>query len=124
VPDDSPRRDQVPSPPPAVQERGSQGCNGVVVAVGGAKGPLADEDEVPGGELADWEPAADVLGVGLPGPVLGAGGGGLTLKSVPVTTVTCEPGCTCDGSLAMMTAPLKELATAWAAANADGVFAE
>ena len=59
--------------------------------------------------------------VGDPPPVVeveaGGGGGALTLKSVPVTTVTCEPGFTCEGSSAMITAPDMELATAWAAAR-------
>ena len=51
-------------------------------------------------------------------------GGGFTLKSVPVTTVTCEPGFTWVGSTAMITAPDMELATAWAAASSAGVFDE
>jgi hypothetical protein len=53
---------------------------------------------------------------------VGGSAGGLTLKFVPVTTVTCEPGFTCVGSSAMITAPENELATAWAAARSAGVF--
>ena len=49
-------------------------------------------------------------------------GGALTVKSVPVTTVTWEPGFTCVGSMAMITAPDKEFATACAAASWAGVF--
>ena len=51
-------------------------------------------------------------------------GGALTLNCVPVTTVTCEPGFTWVGSSAMMTAPVMELATAWAAASSAGDFDE
>ena len=51
-------------------------------------------------------------------------GGASTAKSVPVTTVTCEPGFTWAGSSAMITAPVMELATAWAAANLAGVLDE
>ena len=116
---------QAPSPPLTLHERGSQGCSGVTVAVGGANGPPVDDDAVDD-ELADTEAAGAVLVVVLPcapapvPPVTGAAGGALTLKSVPVTTVTCEPGCTCEASLAMITAPDKELATAWAAASSEG----
>ena len=45
------------------------------------------------------------------------GAGGLTVKSVPVTTVTWEPGETSDGLYERITAPDIESATTWAAAN-------
>ena len=64
--------------------------------------------------LAAAAPAAAVVVV--------AAGGALTEKSVPVTTVTCEPAFTCVGSMAMMTAPESELATTCAAASSAGVF--
>ena len=71
---------------------------------------------------ASWSPrpAGPRVGVGV-----GAAGAGraLTQKSVPVTTVTWEPACTWVGSMAMITAPEMELATAWAAARSAGVFA-
>ena len=64
-----------------------------------------------------------VLGAVAPdGAVVVVAGGALTEKSVPVTTVTCEPGFTCVGSMAMITAPDKELATACAAASWAGVL--
>ena len=52
-----------------------------------------------------------------------AGAGGSTEKSVPVTTVICDPGLTLVGSMAMMTAPERELATRWAAPRSAGVLA-
>ena len=65
-----------------------------------------------------------VLDVGPPaGPVVVVAGGALTVKSVPVTTVTCDPGFTCVGSMAMITAPDMEFATVCAAANWAGVLA-
>ncbi len=51
-------------------------------------------------------------------------GGAFTLNWVPVTTVTCEPGFTWVGSSAMITAPVMEFATAWAAASSAGDFDE
>ena len=110
----------MPSPPLGVHERGSQGCSGSTVAVGGAKALLDDEG------------AVVVVVLGAAGPVAGPPtdvgvvvvGGGFTLKSVPVTTVTCEPGFTWVGSSAMITAPDMALATVWAAASSAGVFDE
>ena len=75
---------------------------------------------------------AVVVVVGAAGPVAAppvevgvvVAGGALTVKSVPVTTVTCEPGFTCVGSSAMITAPVMELATAWAAADSAGLLEE
>ena len=50
--------------------------------------------------------------------------GGFTLNWVPVTTVTCAPGLTWVGSSAMITDPVMEFATAWAAASSAGVLDE
>ena len=65
-----------------------------------------------------------VLGVAAPADVVVVvvAGGALTEKSVPVTTVTCEPGFTCVGSRPMITAPDIEFATACAAASWAGVL--
>ena len=64
-----------------------------------------------------------VLDVGTPaGAVVVVAGGALTVKSVPVTTVTCEPGFTSVGSMPMTTAPDMEFATVCAAANWAGVL--
>ena len=103
-----------------MQERGSQACSGSTVGVGGAKALLDDEG-------ADDVVALGAVGTAVvPAAVAGvvATGGGFTLKSVPVTTVTCEPGFTWLGSTAMTTAPDMALATAWAAASSAGVFDE
>ena len=80
----------------AVHDRGSQGASGVTVEVGGANALLPDGDVVDavvgGNVVVDpalapaAPPAADVDVV--------VDGGGLTLKSVPVTTVTCDPALT------------------------------
>jgi hypothetical protein len=48
----------------------------------------------------------------------------LTEKSVPVTTVTCEPGETSEGLYERITAPDRELATTWAAANSPASIDE
>ena len=90
------RKGQVPSPPLAVHERGSQGASGVTVEVGGANAPL------PEGDVVDVAVGGSVVVVAAPAPVAlvaaGVGvvvaGAGLTLKSVPVTTVTCDPALT------------------------------
>ena len=103
-----------------MQDRGSQGCSGVTVGVGAWNAPLDD------GAVVVVTGGAVVVGAacaaGAVVAVVGAAGGGFTLKSVPVTTVTCEPGCTCVGSSAMSTAPDMELATAWAAAKLAAVL--
>ena len=66
-----------------------------------------------------------VLGAAAPaGAVVVVAGGALTVKSVPVTTVTCDPGFTCVGSRPMITAPDIEFATACAAASWAGVLEE
>src|SRR5271168_3976269 len=107
--------DQLPSPPLAVQARGSQGANGSTLDVGAWKAP-----ELPVFPDVPVLPAVVgvVLGVAAPaGAVVVVAGGALTVKSVPVTTVTCEPGFTWVGSMAMMTAPDMEFATACAAAS-------
>ena len=66
---------------------------------------------------------AVVLGVApAAGAVVVVAGGAFTVKSVPVTTVTCDPGFTCVGSMAMITAPDIEFATACAAASWAGVL--
>jgi hypothetical protein len=104
-----------------VHDRGSHGASGSTVVVGAWNGPLfaVDEDEVVGVVVLDAPtpepPAAPVVPAAEVG-VTGAAGG-LTLNWVPVTTVTRDPGCTCDGSSAMITAPVIEFATAWAAAR-------
>ena len=120
------RLGQVPSPPLAVHDRGSQGASGVTVEVGGANALLPDGDVVDavvgGNVVVDpalapaAPPAADVDVV--------VDGGGLTLKSVPVTTVTCDPALTWLGLSAMITAPVMELATACAAASSAGLLEE
>ena len=80
-----------------------------------------EEDDVVGVVVAEAldpdAPIAAVVGVT-------AAGGGLTLNCVPVTTVICDPGRTCVGSMAMITAPLIESATAWAAARLARDFDE
>ena len=53
----------------------------------------------------------------LPGEPLAEGAGALTEKSVPVTTVTCEPGETSEGLYERITAPDIESATTWGAAS-------
>ena len=91
------------------------------MGVGAWKAP-----ELPG--VADCCPRSSsscVLGVVAARPAAVGGGApaaALTVKSVPVTTVTCEPGFTCVGSTAMITAPDMELATACAAASSAGVL--
>ena len=111
----------MPSPPLAVHERGSQGARGVTVEVGGA-------NALPDGDVVDVVVGGGVVVVGA---APGAGdvgvvvaGGGLTLKSDPVTTVTCDPVLTWLGSSAMMTAPVMELATACAAASSAALLDE
>src|SRR6516164_3253936 len=98
------RLGQVPSPPLAVHERGSHGASGVTVEVGGANALLPDGDVVEvvvGGSVVVTAAPAAVA------PVVGVvAAGGLTLKSVPVTTVTCDPALTWLGSSAMITAPV------------------
>jgi hypothetical protein len=113
-----------------VHERGSQGASGVTVEVGGWKAPLLEDDE----EEDPVDPVElDTAVVGVPtarppvlpdAPTLAAAGGGLTLKSVPVTTVTWEPGFTWEASSAMMTPPVMEFATACAAAISAWDFDE
>ena len=103
-----------------MHERGSQGCSGSTVGVGAWKAP-----EFP--VVFRWCPTwlSSLLGAAAPAPVgavVVVAGGALTVKSVPVTTVTWEPGFTCVGSRAMMTAPDRELATACAAASWAGVL--
>jgi hypothetical protein len=97
-----------------VHDRGSQGAKAWTLGVGAWNAP-----ELP--VLPLLPVVVDVvLDVGTPaGAVVG---GALTLKSVPVTTVTCEPGFTCVGSMAMTTAPDMEFATVCAAANWAGVL--
>jgi hypothetical protein len=103
-----------------VHERGSQGWSGSTVAVGGAKALLDDE-----GAVVVVVAVAAGIAVVPPADVgVVVVGGGFTLKSVPVTTVTCEPGFIWVGSTAMITAPEIALATAWAAASSAGVFEE
>jgi hypothetical protein len=77
-----------------------------------------------------FEEEADVVGVVeapvLPDTEVGVTvvDGGFTLNCVPVTTVIWEPGWTWVGSMAMITAPVMEFATAWAAARWACVFDE
>ena len=113
---------QGPSPPLAVHERGSQGCKRL------DRGRRCLEcARVPGVAAVARRCRSSSLssssrrrtrrsGRG------GGGGGALTEKSVPVTTVTWEPAFTWVGSMAMMTAPERELATACAAASWAGVL--
>ena len=103
-----------PSPPDAVQERGSQGCSAWTVGLGGASAAL------PVGAVVVVVLGATVLDVGL----AGGAAGGWTEKSVPVTTDTCEPAGTWEGSYARMTAPDSESATDWAAASSLALAAE
>jgi len=113
-----------------VHERGSHGCSFSTVEVGAAKAPLLPLFPEDAGlvvvvvvlnapvpvpvpvEVDVPEPAVPVVPV--------AAAGGLTLKSVPVTTVTWDPGLTWEASSAMITAPDRELATACAAASEAG----
>ena len=108
---------QGPSPPLAVHERGSQGWSDSTVGVGAWKAPEFPELPLLGlvVVVVDVTPAP-------PGEVVEVAAGALTEKSVPVTTVTCDPGFTWDGSRDMMTAPESESATAWAAARLAGVL--
>jgi hypothetical protein len=102
-----------------VHDRGSHAASGSTVVVGGWNAPLVVVvvDEVVGVVLvAPVFPAAEV-GVTV-------AGGGFTLNWVPVTTVTWDPGCTWVGSMAMITEPLMEFATAWAAARLACDFEE
>jgi hypothetical protein len=92
--------------------------------VGGWNAPLLPveefETEVVGVVvLEDPTPVPPGAEVGVTGA-----GGGFTLKSVPVTTVTWDPDDTCVGSRAMITPPVMEFATAWAAARLAGDFEE
>ena len=120
------RLGQLPSPPLAVHERGSQGASGVTVEVGGANAPL------PEGDVVDVAVGGSVVVVAAPAPValvaadvgVVVAGAGLTLKSVPVTTVTRDPALTWLGLSAMITAPVMELATACAAASSAGLLEE
>jgi hypothetical protein len=108
----------------AVHERGSQGASGVTVEVGGANVLLPDGDVVDvvvGGSVVA-APAAVAPVTAEVGVVLA--GGGFTPKSVPVTTVTCDPVRTWLASSAMITAPVMELATACAAASSAGLLDE
>ena len=98
-----------------MHERGSHGASGSTVLVVGWNRPLLPEEEL---EVVGVVVAAD------PAPVLPAAdvgvtvaGGGLTLNWVPGHRRHRDPGCTCVGSMAMITAPLIEFATAWAAAR-------
>jgi hypothetical protein len=116
-----------PSPPFAVHDRGSHFASGSTVVVGGWNLPLLVDAEADVVVVVLDDPAP----VPLPAPVVPtaevgvtAAGGGLTLNWVPVTTVTWDPGCTCDESSAMITAPLIEFATAWAAARLARDFDE
>ncbi len=108
-----------------MHERGSQGARGSTAEVGAWKAP---EPELR--VLVVVDGVVVVVGaepVPIPFPVVavltGAGAGGSTEKSVPVTTVIWEPGDTSPGSSAMITEPVKELATCWAAARSAGVLA-
>jgi hypothetical protein len=88
-----------------VHERGSQGWSAWKVGLGGANTALPGELVV-------------VVDVGVfPVEPVAEGAGGLTVKSVPVTTVTCEPGDTSDGLYERITVPDIESATTWAAAS-------
>ena len=51
-------------------------------------------------------------------------GGALTLNSVPVTTVTWDPGCTWEGSSAMITAPRHGVRHGLGRGQFGGVFDE
>jgi hypothetical protein len=108
-----------PSPPFAVHERGSHGASGSTVLVGGWN--FAEDADVVVVVVEDPAPAPVV-----PAAEVGvtAVGGGFTLNCVPVTTVIRDPGWTWVGSMAMITAPLMEFATAWAAARLACVFDE
>ena len=122
---------QVPSPPLGVHERGSQGCQRLHRACRRGEGrccpPVPTCSSRRSARSCSWlrrtlhprrcRPCSTSASVAV-GPAW------LTLKSVPVTTVTCEPGFTWVGSSAMITAPDMELATAWAAASSAGVFDE
>jgi hypothetical protein len=80
---------------------------------------LPEEDDEVVVVLEDAAPVLPAAEVGVT-----AAGGGFTLNWVPVTTVIWDPDCTCVGSMAMMTAPLMEFATACAAARLAWVFEE
>ena len=77
--------------------------------------PSRSRSSLLGRRLADPVPADAPAEVGVV-----AAAGALTLKSVPVTTVTCDPALTWEASSAMITAPDMELATTWAAASSAG----
>ena len=89
------------SPPLGVHERGSHGASGSTVGVGAWNAP-----ELPLLPVFPVFPPAAVAAVvevvplaadpdACAGVEVAVGGaGGFTLKSVPVTTVTCEPGVT------------------------------
>jgi hypothetical protein len=105
----------------ALHDRGSHAASGSTVVVGGWKAPLLDdeEDEVVGVVLEDAPPVLPTAEVGVT-----VAAGGFTLNWVPVTTVIWDPDCTWVGSMAMITAPLMEFATACAAARLAWVFEE
>ena len=113
------------------QARGSHGASGWVAGVGFAKLPevieaFADDpvDDVPGwvavAPVAALVDVAEDPAVVLVEDTLG----GFTAKLVPVTTVTCAPLVTLNGSRAIITEPDIESATCWAAASSAGVMDE
>ena len=128
---------QEPSPPLAVQARGSQADSPSSGELGAAKAPLPPVEPlvVPlavvaavGGAVvvvvavdpAFPFPFALAFGLAAVVVVVGAGALAFTEKSVPVVTVTWAPSVV--GPLAMMTAPESDRATSSAAASSAGVF--
>ena len=82
----------MPSPPLAVHERGSHGARGSTDGVGAWNAP-----ELPVLPVLAGVVVVDAAGLfAVPSAEVGVvvAGGALTVKSVPVTTVTCEPGFT------------------------------
>jgi hypothetical protein len=114
---------QGPSPPDAVHDLGSHGCNGVTAAVAPWKSPVDASVVVvvDGATVVAVVEVVAVAAAGLEAPVdAGAATGGLTLNCEPVTTVTWAPSVV--GPRAVITAPDSEAATASAAAWSAAVF--